>query len=150
MRSATVKRVFLFGYRMSGRSQFPGAREGSVRAINFPGGYSSALRGVPGSGLTMVSTSPLTTPRTSRRSPSTATTRYCWSKIESSGAFIIQLDALLYVRDSHIEGMPGRRFAGFGNRGVTLRVPRQLRAASDFRPHLETTSRSETQPQRRE
>src|SRR5580692_10143093 len=49
----------------------------------------------------MVSTSPLTSPRTSKRSPSTATTRYCWSKIDFSGSFIGFLDAQFSVRDSH-------------------------------------------------
>jgi hypothetical protein len=38
--------------------------------------------------LMIVSTSPLRIPRTSRRSPSTATTRYCWQKINFSVSFI--------------------------------------------------------------
>ena len=42
--------------------QLSGAAEGSVRAINFPGGYSSIVSGVAGSGFTIVSTFPLTTP----------------------------------------------------------------------------------------
>src|SRR2546426_12058139 len=48
--------------------------EGSLRATNFPSGYCSALRGIAGLLLTMVSTVPVMIPLTVRRSASTATT----------------------------------------------------------------------------
>lgn len=43
--------------------QFKGAVPGSLKAINFPGGYSATVSGVSGSGFTIVSTFPLRTPR---------------------------------------------------------------------------------------
>src|SRR5437773_12508130 len=50
--------------------------EGSLSAISFPSGYCSAVRGVAGSLLMMVSTVPVTIPSMVRRSASTATTLY--------------------------------------------------------------------------
>lgn len=49
----------------------------------------------------IVSTFPLTTPRTSRRSSSTAMTLYFSSKIDFSVSFIQLLDAELHTYDSH-------------------------------------------------
>ena len=50
--------------------------EGSLSAISFPSGYCSAVRGVAGSLLMMVSTVPVMIPLRVRRSASTATTLY--------------------------------------------------------------------------
>ena len=54
-----------------------------MRAINLPSGYSSWVRGISGAGLITASTSPLCTPRKSRRSRSTPTTRYFSSKMSN-------------------------------------------------------------------
>src|SRR5438094_5860089 len=50
--------------------------EGSLSAISFPSGYCSAVRGVAGSLLMMVSTVPVMIALTVRGSASTATTLY--------------------------------------------------------------------------
>src|SRR5438552_4513838 len=69
--------------RMSGRYYWRTFTDGvsgtfftEASAISFPSGYCSAVRGVAGSLLMMVSTVPVTIPLMVRRSASTATTLY--------------------------------------------------------------------------
>jgi len=50
--------------------------------------------------LMIVSTAPLRIPRTSRRSLSTATTLYCYPKIDFSVSFIWLLDAQFHISNS--------------------------------------------------
>jgi len=75
------------------KPQFPGDLEGSLNAINRPGGYSAGVNCIPMCCVSIVSTSPLRTPRIVSRSLSTATTRYSSSKIFRLAGFILKSDA---------------------------------------------------------
>jgi hypothetical protein len=68
--------------------------------MSLPGGYSSGVRGVFGSGFTIFSTLPLRTPRMVRLWLSTATTRYFSSKSSPLVVFISGLDAKTVGVDS--------------------------------------------------
>src|SRR5207249_11974202 len=66
----------LIGETREAANEFGAEAEGSLSAISFPSGYCSAVRGVAGSLLVLVSTVPVMIPLMVRRSASTATTLY--------------------------------------------------------------------------